>query len=616
MSASTIGNTRVLLVLAGLPLALSAPACAQPLPPPPFPPGNQLTEPKRVLGKVLFLDEQMSTSNTVACATCHINSRGGSDPRISRNPGPDNVNNTPDDKLASPGVIRADAANNYIRDAIFAISPQVTTRTANSPINAAFVQQAFWDGRASGTFRDPLNNQIVLNNGGALESQIVGPPLSSVEMAHDNMNWAELTTKLAQVRPLALASSIPADVSAVLTPTVTYPQLFQAAFGDSAITPVRIAFAIATYERTLISNDTPWDRTQQGLPGGLTAAQQRGANLFQAQCAVCHTPPTFSNGANPFRNIGLRPPAEDLGRQIVTGNPADRGRFKVPGVRNVGLKASFMHNGMFSTVGQVVAFYGRQPGAPAQFPDNRDPAMNAINIPLGGPTNDLVDFLSNGLRDTRVANQTFPFDRPTLFTERNADRPVVLAGTGLGGTGGIVPAIIADGPGMVGNQFYRVGIDRTLGGAIASLGVSTIPPVGGRITPDRIISTLIIPGSGAGAGPATVFWPLDTTQVTPGTTIFLQWFVDDSAAAGGQALSSVAQVPIFCGSGGCPPPCGYANCDGSSAVPILNINDFVCFQTKFAASDPAANCDGSTAQPILNINDFSCFANKFAAGCN
>jgi hypothetical protein len=50
-------------------------------------------------------------------------------------------------------------------------------------------------------------------------------------------------------------------------------------------------------------------------------------------------------------------------------------------------------------------------------------------------------------------------------------------------------------------------------------------------------------------------------------------------------------------------------------VPILNVNDFVCFSNKFAAGDPTANCDGSTVAPVLNVNDFVCFSNKFASGC-
>jgi hypothetical protein len=60
----------------------------------------------------------------------------------------------------------------------------------------------------------------------------------------------------------------------------------------------------------------------------------------------------------------------------------------------------------------------------------------------------------------------------------------------------------------------------------------------------------------------------------------------------------------------------YANCDGSSITPILTVNDFVCFQSAFAAGDSYANCDGSTVVPVLTVNDFVCFQSQFAAGCN
>ncbi len=62
------------------------------------------------------------------------------------------------------------------------------------------------------------------------------------------------------------------------------------------------------------------------------------------------------------------------------------------------------------------------------------------------------------------------------------------------------------------------------------------------------------------------------------------------------------------------PPC-YANCDGSTTPPVLNVLDFGCFLNRFAAGDSTANCDGSTTQPVLNVLDFSCFLNRFAAGC-
>jgi hypothetical protein len=60
----------------------------------------------------------------------------------------------------------------------------------------------------------------------------------------------------------------------------------------------------------------------------------------------------------------------------------------------------------------------------------------------------------------------------------------------------------------------------------------------------------------------------------------------------------------------------YANCDSSTAVPFLNVNDFICFQQKYAAGDSYANCDNSTTAPVLNVNDFICFQASFAAGCS
>jgi hypothetical protein len=62
-------------------------------------------------------------------------------------------------------------------------------------------------------------------------------------------------------------------------------------------------------------------------------------------------------------------------------------------------------------------------------------------------------------------------------------------------------------------------------------------------------------------------------------------------------------------------PACYANCDGSTTAPVLNVGDFTCFLQKYAASDPYANCDGSTTPPVLNVGDFTCFLQKYAAGC-
>src|SRR6185369_15781503 len=133
-----------------------------PLPPPPAPPGNPITPAKVNLGKVLFWDEQLSSSRTVACGTCHRAETGGSDPRSvsglagATAPGPDGTLGTADDITGSPGVVLTDAGGAYDEAAVFGLGVQVTTRHAPSFINAAYAPNLFWDGRARTTFLDPV----------------------------------------------------------------------------------------------------------------------------------------------------------------------------------------------------------------------------------------------------------------------------------------------------------------------------------------------------------------------------------------------------------------------------------------------------------------------------
>jgi cytochrome c peroxidase len=541
------------------------------LPPVPQPPENPITPAKRLLGKVLFWDEQMSSSNVVSCGSCHSPARGGADDRLARNPGRDGVLNTPDDILGSPGIIRSDFENDYERDTVFALNPQITGRSANSPIDAAYAPELFWDGRARSQFLDPQTGQVAIANGGALESQAAAPPENNVEMAHAGFDWDAVCAKLRRVNPLDLATTIPPDVATALAPHPSYPDLFRAAFGDEEITARRVAFAIATYQRTLIADQTPWDRFQAGETTALTQGQQQGMQAFAtSRCNQCHTGPLFTDQT--FRNLGLRPIVEDTGRQIVTNNNADRGKFKVPSLRNVGLKRTFMHNGMFQSLTQVIQFYARAPGAPIPFQDNRDPVLNQVNVPP--PAAILIqDFLQNGLTDPRVVNQAFPFDRPTLFTNRPGNQSTILGG-GTVGTGNIVPRIIVQAPPMIGNLDYRLGLDGALGGSSARLGISFSPPVNGRITPVRLFDAQIAEGFGAGFGLATLHWPLTIQEVSPGQVLFAQWFVTDPAAAGGTALSTVARIPVFCGSYGCPGPCNSADFNHDGGVDGADIDAF------------------------------------------
>src|SRR4029077_10798957 len=129
------------------------------------------------------------------------------------------------------------------------------------------------------------------------------------------VNWGEITLRLAKSRPLALATNLPPDVASALTARPGYAELFQRAFGDGTITADRIAKAIATYERTLIADQTPFDlgtltpNQQAGLQrmGPQPPAPPQGGQPGQPagdQCIACHVPPMFTDQS--FRNIGLR----------------------------------------------------------------------------------------------------------------------------------------------------------------------------------------------------------------------------------------------------------------------------------------------------------------------
>lgn len=611
-----LGHTRgmraacLMVVGASLGLSMTDGAAAQ-LPAVQFPPENQFSEPKRVLGKILFWDEQLSVDGTMACATCHLPARGGAEGRRTRIAGPDGVLNNADDIFGSPGVARSDSLTDFVRDITFGTGKQVTSRNSQSVINAAYSPELFWDGRARSQFIDPETGQVNIAAGGALESQVIGPPVNSIEMGHDGMNWPEVTAKIARSRPLALATNPPADVVAALVGRPGYAELFQRAFGDGKVTADRIAKAIATYERTLVSDQTPYDSFLAGNTNAMTPNQQLGLQRLLStgpqgtNCSVCHVPPLFAGPANnPYRNIGLRPPAEDRGRQVVTGLGADRGRFKVPTLRNVALHSSFMHNGTFATLQQVFAFYDRAPGT-VQFADNQDPVMPTVRIPPpdGGP---IQDFLTNALVDPRVRNETFPFDRPTLFSQRATDVPTIIGG-GLAGTGGIIPTIIANSPPMIGSADFRIGLDRALGGAAARLLVSTSPPVGGRITPTMTFDNKVAAGTGAGNGIATNHWALSGSGLVAGQTMYAQWEVTDAAAAGGKAYSTVAQFRLFCGSMGCALCAADINTDGA-----LNVQDVFSFVSAWFAGDVRTDLDESGD---LGVQDIFGFLSAWFAGC-
>jgi cytochrome c peroxidase len=399
----------VAALLAGL---ASARALAA-VPPVPVPPENSITEPKRVLGKMLFWDEQLSSDGSVACGTCHRPAYGGADPRAGRYPGIDK--GTIDDVRGSPGIVSLDRDGHPALDPIFADQPQVTPRLTPSNFGALWADELFWDGRARSRFKDPLTGSTAIERGGALENQAVAALVTSTEMAKRDRSWADVTGGIAHATPLALATDLPNDVAAALAERPMYPALFAAAFGDAAITPVRIAFALATYQRTLVADQTAWDRYDAGDASALTGRALYGWRaLNDFHCVACHTPPLFTNDG--FFQIGVRRADFDRGRELVTRDPEDAGEMKVPTLRNAALRPRFMHTGEYTNIGAAIGFYINAPALP-----ERDGIPGAglytFNMSRVDET-DIRAFLESALVDPRVRDETFPFDRPTLRSER------------------------------------------------------------------------------------------------------------------------------------------------------------------------------------------------------
>ncbi len=544
---------RVIRRLKYLLILLPVVALAQLPPPPPLPPlgampvplANPITTAKANLGKVLFWDEQLSSSRTVACGTCHRAEAGGGDPRPVQgiaaftNPGPDGSLGTPDDITGSPGVPQANGDGSYASAPVYGIAPQVTGRGTPSHINAGFAPNTFWDGRATNVFLDPVTLDTLIRANGALESQVVGPPVSSVEMGHIGRDWPAVVSRINASQPLALAAFIPADLKSWIA-NRSYPQLFQEAFGTPTVSAARIAFAIATYERTLLSNQAKIDSVIAGT-ATLTPQQAQGQQLFGALgCAGCHAGSLFSD--NNFHYIGVRPAAEDSGRFEVTRNPANIAQMKTPPLRNVGLRHNYFHVGRFNRLEDVVAFYNR--GGDFNAP-NKPPVIRPLGLNAAQQAA-LVAFLRETLTDNRVRDHVFPFDRPSLYSE--AQMVPQVTGAGAPGSGGAVPEAIALEPPLAGNPAFTVGLQHGLGGSSAVLVIdANEPPADPQIPASATFARVEVPlqglGAGQGFGSATLSIP--GGQALVGQTLHGRWYVTDPSANGGVAWSPAFSFKVF-----------------------------------------------------------------------
>jgi cytochrome c peroxidase len=517
----------------------------QPLEPPVAPAGNPVTAAKASLGKALFWDEQLSSTRTVSCGTCHRPAAGGSDPRTNpttRNPGLDQMFGTADDIFGSPGVPQNLSNGTYVFDQTYGFGLQVTGRKSPSYLNAGYSRSGlFWDGRATEQFRDQLTNNVLLPTRAALESQAAGPPVSDAEMAHVGRNWSEIASRVQFAKPLALATDIPAGLETWIG-SRSYPDLFEEAFGTPEVTPARIAMAIGTHERMLFSDRTPFDRSNANIEP-MTQIEQDGLTLFVGNnCNICHSGPLLTN--NQYHNIGVRPVNEDLGRGAFTQNPDDNGRFRTPNLRNVELHAPYMRNGRFATLEEVVDFYDR--GGDHTSAPNFESGIIRVLALTPYEKQALVAFMKRPMTDLRVKHELPPFDRPKLYTESN--RVPQITGTGRAGSGSIVPEVTAIAPPLVGNPQFTVSVSRGLGNSQAVLvigdsdpGVGTSIPTVGSLA--RVVTNT--QNTGPGNGWASVSLAIPNAAAFQNRTFYGRWYIQDAQASNGFSVSRLLQFTTF-----------------------------------------------------------------------
>lgn len=199
------------------------------------------------------------------------------------------------------------------------INGQVGARNSPTVLNSAYGSTQFWDGRAA-----------------TLEEQALGPIENPIEMGH---NLKVLVTQLN-----ALPEGSKPD----------YKGRFQKVFGTE-ITADGIAKALAAFERTVLTGNSPYDKYMAGDKTAMSEAQVRGLKLFEeARCASCHRPPIFSSFA--FVNTGYGMDAEkpDQGRKDATGKDRDAGKFRVPHLRNIDETGPYYHDGKVKTLAEAV----------------------------------------------------------------------------------------------------------------------------------------------------------------------------------------------------------------------------------------------------------------------
>lgn len=339
--------------------------------PPVRDPANNLSTPEKIeLGKILFWDPIVGGEKDIACATCHHPDLGYADGLDL----PIGVGGTG----LGPNRVMGPGRHRVPRN-----SPSIINTAYNGVLNGSPYyrpEQAvmFWDGRFE-----------------SLETQCQKPPTSGAEMAGTAYGPGD-KFEMAVDSVVERLKKIP-----------TYVMLFDAAFeGSNTINKENYAKAIAAFERTIVSNNSRYDRYIRGETYALTEAEKKGLLLFygKAQCGSCHIGPMFSDWQ--FYALGvednpLRPSLPDYGKDSVF-------KFRTPTIRNVTLTAPYMHSGMHTDLREVMDFYN------AGYSRNSHVPQAEGMQPLGlteTEINDVISFMES-LTDDKF-DKTIPSGVPS-----------------------------------------------------------------------------------------------------------------------------------------------------------------------------------------------------------
>ena len=317
----------------------------QSLPPVSYPMNNPITPEKVELGRLLFWDPIVGGEKDMACVTCHHPGLGygdGIDLAIGVNGtglGPDRTENTGGLVLSMP-IDRV-------------------------PRNAPTIINSAYNGLTSSNGYDPLQSPMFWDSRfKSLETQCQKPPTSRSEMAGDAYAADDAMDSIA----LRLAA-IP-----------EYVQLFSDVFGGTdPVTVENYAKAVATFERAIISDNSPYDQYLAGDLNALSSDQKNGLILFngKARCSNCHYGPMLSD--YDFHTLGI-PENPDSPHFPADSGAYKEFKFRTPTLRNVMITGPYMHNGMMETLQDVVEFMN---AGVSQNPNITSDMMDNDITPLG-----------------------------------------------------------------------------------------------------------------------------------------------------------------------------------------------------------------------------------------